>query len=38
MSGGAAKEPALIYLSAFGLLFFTGAGKFSLDGFFSSKS
>ena len=38
MSGGAAKEPALIYLAAFGLLFFTGAGKFSLDGFLSKKS
>ncbi len=37
MSGGAAKEPALIYLSAFGLLFFTGAGCFSLDALFRKK-
>ena len=31
MGGGASQEPALIYLTAFGLLFFTGAGCFSLD-------
>ena len=33
MGDGAAKEPALIYLTAFGLLYFTGAGSFSLDSF-----
>lgn len=32
MAGGAAKEPALLYLAAFAVLFFTGAGRFSLDG------
>ena len=37
MSGGAAKEPALVYLTAFALLFFTGAGRFSIDGFLSTK-
>jgi putative oxidoreductase len=31
MGGGAAKEPALIYLSAFGALIFTGGGILSLD-------
>ncbi|MBN2161601.1 MAG: DoxX family protein [Pontiellaceae bacterium] len=31
MGAGAAKEPALIYLSAYGLLLFTGAGRFSID-------
>lgn len=33
MGGGAAKEPALVYLTAFALLFFTGAGRLSLDAF-----
>ena len=38
MSGaGGAKEPALVYLAAFGLLFFTGAGAFSLDGYLGRK-
>lgn len=31
MSGGAAKEPALIFLTAFLTLVFTGAGRYSLD-------
>lgn len=32
MSGaGGAKEPALIYLTAYALLFFTGPGRFSMD-------
>lgn len=31
MAGGASKEPALIYLFAFALLFFTGPGCFSAD-------
>ena len=31
MGGGAAKEPALIYLCAFALLFFTGPGSVSID-------
>jgi len=31
MGDGAAREPALIYLSAFALLFFTGPGCFSVD-------
>lgn len=31
MAGGASKEPALIYLCAFALLFFTGPGCFSAD-------
>lgn len=31
MAVGAAKEPALIYLCAFGLLVFTGPGCFSVD-------
>lgn len=30
-SAGAAKEPALIYLCGFALLFFTGPGCFSVD-------
>ncbi len=38
MAGGAAKEPALVYLTAFGLLFFTGAGNFSLDAILGKKS
>lgn len=38
MSGGAAaKEPALLYLAAGALLFFTGAGRFSIDGIISRK-
>jgi putative oxidoreductase len=32
MGGGAAKEPALLYLTVFLALFFTGAGRFSIDG------
>lgn len=28
---GAAKEPALLYMVAFALLFFTGPGRFSVD-------
>ena len=31
MGGGASKEPALIYMFAFALLFFTGPGSFSVD-------
>jgi putative oxidoreductase len=31
MSGGRAKEPALLYLIPFVLFFFTGAGRFSID-------
>jgi putative oxidoreductase len=31
MGGGASKEPALLYLTAFLTLIFTGAGKLSLD-------
>lgn len=31
MGGGAAKEPALIYLTGFAVLFFTGPGRFSVD-------
>jgi len=31
MGEGAAKEPALMYLTAFALLFFTGPGCFSVD-------
>lgn len=38
MGGGAAKEPALIYLTAFAVLFFTGAGRFSLDGLVGKKA
>ncbi len=37
MGDGAAKEPALIYLTAFALLFFTGAGIFSLDSIIGRK-
>ncbi len=37
MGGGAAKEPALLYLSAFAILFFTGAGRFSLDGLIGKR-
>lgn len=32
MSGGASKEPALIFAAAFLALIFTGAGRFSVDG------
>jgi len=32
MGQGASKEPALLFLTAFLTLFFTGAGKFSMDG------
>jgi putative oxidoreductase len=31
LGAGASKEPALLFLTAFLTLFFTGAGKFSLD-------
>jgi putative oxidoreductase len=31
MAGGAAKEPALLYLCAFLALLFTGPGRFSID-------
>ena len=31
MGGGASKEPALLYLIGFLPLFFTGAGRFSVD-------
>ena len=31
MAGDASKEPALIYLAAFAVIFFTGPGRFSLD-------
>lgn len=37
MGGGAAKEPALLYLAGFAVLFFTGAGRFSLDGLLGKK-
>jgi len=37
MGGGAAKEPALIYLTAFALLFFTGPGCFSVDTLLMNK-
>ncbi len=37
MGGGAAREPALIYLTAFALLFFTGAGSLSLDAIFGKR-
>ena len=37
MGGGAAKEPALIYLTAYAALLFTGAGRFSLDGVIKRK-
>ena len=37
MAGGAAKEPAMLYLAAFAVLFFTGAGRFSLDGVIGKK-
>jgi putative oxidoreductase len=37
MGEGAAKEPALIYLTSFALLFFTGAGVLSLDAVFGKK-
>ncbi|MGL4550712.1 MAG: DoxX family protein [Gemmataceae bacterium] len=32
LGGGAAKEPALVYLIAFLTLLFTGPGRFSVDG------
>lgn len=38
MSGGAAKEPALVYLVAFAVLFFTGPGRFSLDGLIGKRN
>ena len=31
MPAPGSKEPALIYLAGFALLFFTGGGRFSLD-------
>ena len=38
MSGaGASKEPAVMYLTAYALLFFTGAGSFSMDCFLGKK-
>jgi len=37
MGGGPAKEPALLYLASFAVLFFTGAGRFSLDGLVGKK-
>lgn len=37
MGSGAAKEPALIYLTAYALLFFTGPGCFSVDTVFFHK-
>ena len=37
MGDGAAKEPALVYLTAFALLFFTGPGCFSVDTVFFHK-
>lgn len=37
MGDGAAKEPALIYLTAFALLFFTGPGCFSIDTLLGQK-
>lgn len=37
MGGGAAKEPALLFLAAFAVLFFTGSGRFSLDGLLGKK-
>ena len=37
MGGGAAKEPALIYLCAFALLYFTGPGRFSIDKLFNKN-
>ena len=37
MGNGAAKEPALIYLTAYALLFFTGPGCFSVDTVFFHK-
>jgi putative oxidoreductase len=37
MGGGAAKEPALIYLFAFALLYFTGPGSISVDTLFNKS-
>ena len=31
LPGQGAKEPALLYMAAYGLLLFTGAGRFSID-------
>ena len=33
-----AKEPALLYMTAFALLFFTGPGRFSIDRILSARS
>lgn len=38
MGGGASKEPALLFLTAFLALVFTGPGRFSLDGLIFGKS
>jgi putative oxidoreductase len=38
MGGGPSKEPALLYLAVYAALFFTGAGKFSLDAVFWRRS
>ena len=37
MGDGASKEPAILYLTAYALLFFTGPGSFSVDALFSKK-
>jgi putative oxidoreductase len=37
MGSGAAKEPALIYLAAYALLLFTGAGSLSLDNLIAKR-
>jgi putative oxidoreductase len=37
MSGGASKEPALLFFTAFLTLVFTGPGRFSLDSFVAPK-
>lgn len=37
MGGGAAKEPALLFLTGFALFFFTGPGRFSLDTVMAKK-
>lgn len=37
MGDGASKEPALMYLTAYALLFFTGPGCFSVDALLGSR-
>ena len=37
LPGEGAKEPALLYLAAYGLLLFTGAGRYSIDKLISSR-